>query len=250
MPATHTIFFLHFLGGSARSWSAVKDRLAEHATCVTIDLPGFGEQRDRAGHAVADMAEMVADAIRAEAPTSWSLVGHSLGAKVAAVVARRAEDGEVGLERLQHLILVAGSPPTSEPMGDDQRAEMLELFSGDDHAIEEKAAAFIDENASVPLHPETHAHAVADVVRTHPRAWRAWLTDGSKEDWSDRVGVLQTPALLVAGADDPELGPAGQRTHALPHYARGELVVLPGVKHLIPFEKPAELARLILSKIR
>ena len=46
--------------------------------------------------------------------------------------------------------------------------------------------------------------ALADFTRTNPEAWRGWLAEGSREDWSGQVGVLPFPALIIAGAEDLE----------------------------------------------
>ncbi len=245
MQAKTTIFFLHFLGGSARSWARVEKRLSGHARCVSIDLPGFGSDQASTGCSVGEMADAVALSVRKQAPADWSIVGHSMGAKVAAVVARRAEDGEVGLGGLARIVLVAGSPPSPEPMDERQRAEMLGWFQGDRENSRAEADGYIEQNISRALSPGSHSQAVDDVLRAHPASWRHWLDHGSKEDWSDRVGVLRTPALVIAGEDDVQLGPDGQRKFTLPHYAEVRLVTLPGAKHLLPYEQPDEIARLI-----
>ncbi len=76
-------------------------------------------------------------------------------------------------------------------------------------------------------------------------AWLAWLTHGSKEDWAERVGVLALPALVVAGERrrlprPPRPGaPPPCRTSATPASS-----ALHGCSHLIPLERPRELAAL------
>ena len=250
MQADHAIFFLHFLGGSARAWAGVEARLQGQAQCISIDLPGFGADRDGTGHSVAAMADAVADAVRKRAPAEWAIVGHSMGAKVAAVVARRAEDGEAGLHGLSRIVLVAGSPPSPEPMDEDQRADMMGWFGADGDQSRAEAHGYIRQNVSGNLSPGDHDQAVDDVLNAHPDGWRDWLRHGSKEDWSGRVGVLQTPALVIAGEDDGQLGPDGQRKFALPHFAHARLVTLPGAKHLLPYERPDEVAQLIAGHVR
>ena len=242
-----TFVLLHFLGGSHRTWDAVSARLTQAGSCLAIDLPGFGDDPAATGHSVAEMADKVCEAIRGAAPPAWVLVGHSMGAKIAAAVARRAEDGESGLGGLQRMVLIAGSPPAPEPMQDEQREKMLGWFAG--HADQTLAEAhdFIGQNVSKSLPGPAHEQAVADVLDAHPAAWKAWLEGGSKEDWAGRIGILQTPTLVIAGADDPELGPEGQRRLTLPHYAHARLVVLPDAKHLLPLEYPDEVSRLILE---
>ncbi len=240
-----TVFFLHFLGGSARSWAAVEQRFGGLARCIAIDLPGFGAAAESEGRPVAEMAVAVREVVRRQAPRRWALVGHSMGAKVAAVVARQAEDGTAGLSGLERIVLVAGSPPGPEPMDETQREDMLRWFAGDEGKSEAEADGYITQNVSAALSPAAHALAVQDVLRAHTDAWRAWLTAGSREDWLERVGVLQTPALVIAGADDVHLGPDGQARHTLPHFASVRMVTLPGAKHLLPGEQPDEIARLI-----
>ncbi len=240
-----TLFCLHFLGGSARSWDAVAARLPSTLRCVAIDLPGFGEAAALQDFSVEAMAAYVAGRIAAAAPGRWLLAGHSMGAKVAAVLARWAEDRQAGLEGLVGLVLLAGSPPAPEPMEPAKRAEMLGWFAG---AVgEDEAARFIEQNVGAPLPGEAAEAAVADVRRADPRAWRAWLEGGSLEDWVGHVGVLRLPALIIAGEADGALGPAAQHRLMAPHFAAPTLVTLAGAGHLLPMERPDEVARLIAA---
>jgi pimeloyl-ACP methyl ester carboxylesterase len=245
-----TLFCLHFLGGSAQSWTQVVQRLDPYAHCVLIDLPGFGNAAEVPGHAVVEMVETVTNVIRAEAPRRWLLAGHSMGCKVAAVLARNAEDGAEGLGGLEGLVLVSGSPPSPEPMGDDRRQMMLGWFAGGDETSRDEATQFIQGASGKPLGTEAHERAVGDVLRVNPKAWRAWLETGSREDWSDYVGVLRTPALIIAGTDDADLGPQAQQSLMARHFADFRLVVMPDAGHLLPLEWPDRLARLIEDHIR
>ncbi len=240
-----TVFLLHYLGGSAREWSAVTALLAGHFRCVAIDLPGFGDAADRPGYSVAEMADAVSEAIRAENPPRWVLVGHSMGAKVATLVARRAEDGAEELAGLSHLVLLAGSPPAPEPMDETRRKTMMSWFSADGAASRAEAQSFVDASVGQALPTALNGPAVDDVLRTCRAAWLAWLESGSREDWADRIGVLRTPALIVAGEKDADLGPAAQASLMARHFASPRLSTLSGAGHLLPMERPAEVARLV-----
>ena len=240
-----TVFCLHFLGGSAREWDAVRQHLGSTISCVTIDLSGFGDAAANRGYSVGEMTGCVADAIRARAPSRWLIAGHSMGAKVAACLARRAEDGEAGLAGLAGLVLLAGSPPGPEPMDKVLRQEMLGWFAGPAQTSRDEAERFIARNVGAPLQAATTRQAVEDVLRAHRGAWTAWLQDGSREDWSGQVGVLHTPTLLIAGGEDADLGPAAQQQLARLHFDDARLVVLDGAGHLLPLERPEDVARLI-----
>lgn len=248
MPRDHVVF-LHFLGGSARSWDAVAGRLDGNLRCHALDLPGFGEAAGATGADVAGMADRVADQVRAVAPSRWWIVGHSMGAKVALAVARRAEDGAPGLAGLAGLMLLGGSPPAPEPMAEDQRAAMLAWIDAAPEVRLAKAHAYIAENVGAPLDPAMETAAVADVLRANPLAWTRWLTEGSREDWRDRIGVLNTPALILAGTKDADLGPAAQARLTAPHLAAHRIVALEGAGHLLPLETPDHVARALREAI-
>ncbi len=248
-PTPQTVFCLHFLGGSARQWQGVAARLPAGTRCVGIDLPGFGDAAGSGPRDVAGMADHAAAVIRAHAAERWTLVGHSMGGKVAAVLARRAEDGEAGLQGLAGIVLLAASPPGPEPLHADMRREMLGWFSQapESGRSRDEARTYIERNVAVPLAPDVLARGVDDVLRADPAAWRAWLEHGSREDWAARVGLLRTPAIIVAGSTDPVLGAAAQATLVAPCFARARLVTLPGCGHLPPLECPEVVARLVVD---
>ncbi len=246
-PGTPVIVGLHFLGGSAIAWHPVIRLLEGRFRWVLVDLPGFGLAAGRGGYSVAEMADTVVRIIAECAPRRWVLAGHSMGAKVALAVARRAEDGDPALAGLEGLILLAGSPPSPEPMTQEKRSAMLGWFAGDAAASQIEAKGYIAGNVGVALPSTLEELAVADVLRTERAAWTAWLTSGSREDWSDQVGVLRTPALIVAGEKDDALGPKAQAALMAPHFKQASLRTLPGTGHLLPLEQPDLLAALFTS---
>ena len=237
-----TIVMLHALGGDASSWRQVIARLGG-IDCLPLDLPGFGAASDDARVTVEAMADVVADAIRARAPARWIIVGHSMGGKVATVVASRAERG-VGPDGLAGVMLFAGSPPSPEPMDEKRRAAMIGWVA--DGAIgEEDARQFVTDNTATPLPPPLFETAVAAVRASDPGAWRAWLERGAREDWARAVGELAVPAVIVAGGEDGDLAAPAQCRLNLPHYPGAQVHVVEGAAHLLPLEAPDAVAALI-----
>ncbi len=104
-------------------------------------------------------------------------------------------------------------------------------------------------NVADALDSETLATATNDLLRMHPEAWAAWLRDGSREDWAARIGVLRTPALILAGSEDEALGEDAQRRLTAPHYASHRLLTLNGAAHLLPMEQPETVARLLAEHL-
>lgn len=242
--ARPTIFFLHALGMSAREFDGVAARLADTGDVVALDLPGFGDASAASGVSVADMAALVVRKVRRHAPGRWLLVGHSMGGKIASVVASRALAGEHGLFGLSGVVLLAASPPTPEPMSDDDRAEKRAMADGG--ALDAASArSFVDAAVGAPLDASADAVAVADVQRASAEAWTAWFDRGSREDWSEAVGVLDVPAVVLAGGSDGDLGESAQRELNGRVYPRARVQVLEGAGHLLPLERPDEVADVI-----
>jgi pimeloyl-ACP methyl ester carboxylesterase len=235
------LFMLHALGGSARAWSGVAAALGADFETVAIDLPGFGDARDATDLSVVGMADHVAAIVRTQGASRWLLVGHSMGGKIASIVAARALAGDPGLFGLAGVVLLAGSPPSPEPMDEDRRREMIGWAA---HGPLDAAAAraFVDGNVGRALFPDADRLALDDLRRASPEAWLAWLERGSREDWSGEVGTLDLPALIVAGGADGDLGEAGQRSTNASVYPRAVVAVEEGAGHLLPLERPREVA--------
>jgi pimeloyl-ACP methyl ester carboxylesterase len=250
------VVMLHWLGGSAQTWTEVAGRLrARGLRCEPLDLPGFGEAAGIEGFTVEQMAAHVMAEVQRLRPDPekqpWLLAGHSMGGKVAAVVAREAAKGTEGLQGLRGLMLVSPSPPTVEPMEDSTRRKLLDLLSqstGDPEEDRKHAAKFVDDNiGKLPLPADIRDRTIDDVLRMNRAAFRAWLESGSNEDWADRVGVLPLPVVVMAGSEEPALGPDVQREKTLPHFERGEVVSLEGAAHLGPLERSGEVADRMLT---
>ncbi|MBA8792554.1 pimeloyl-ACP methyl ester carboxylesterase [Friedmanniella endophytica] len=249
-----TVFALHGLGLSHRLFDPVADRLADLCPVgdpdgldlIALDLPGFG---DRAGDRVDGLettVDAVVRAIAAAQPSCWLLLGHSMGAKIVTLVAARTLQGATPLFGLRGVVLLAGSPPSPEPMDEDRRATMIDWVARgpmDDDA----ANAFVDANVGGPLRPEVRRMIIDDLRRCSPTAWRDWLERGSRTDVSGEVGALPVPALIVAGGSDGDLGPDAQRDLNGPVYPRHRVRVLDGAGHLLPVERPAEVAEAVLD---
>jgi pimeloyl-ACP methyl ester carboxylesterase len=244
-PNPLTLFCLHYLGGSGHEFTGLAVALGPAFRMVPIDLPGFGDAHASPGYSVSDMTRSVVTTIRATEAPRWWLVGHSMGAKIATVLTSQIEQGLLALPGLESLVLLAGSPPCPEPMENDKRTTMLQWFHGDADTTRSEGIQYIDQNVGSPLPAPLRAHALQDLDRMNRGAWSAWLTDGSREDWSERVGTLHTPALLVTGSEDTGLGSDAQKKYMAPHFADATLRIVDKASHLLPLEAPGDVARLM-----
>ncbi len=237
-----TVYALHALGGSGRSFRALAALLAPRVRLVPNDRPGLGDALEVSGYRVAQMADHVIARIHRDGASRWILLGHSMGGKVVSLVARRALQGADPVFGLAGVVLLAGSPPTPEPMPDDKRQEMLGWVTGG--SISSGAArTFVDDNTASPLPDDVDRAATEDLLRMEPAAWRAWLTDGSREDVSGEVGELDLPSVVIAGEDDADLGADAQPSLHGGTYPRARFVRLAATGHFVPQERPADVAR-------
>lgn len=238
------LFFLHALGSSRREWAGVVEALGRRFECVALDTPGFGGTPRLTTSGVDALVDWFEGEVAHRTPPRWLVVGHSMGGKIASLAAARARDGASGLAGLEGVVLVAGSPPCPEPMDESRREQMLAWFEGSG-PTRAQAETFVDTNTHVRLPEPLRAMAVDDVMRSDAQAWRDWLEHGTREHRQAMAGELRVPALILAGAEDGDLGERAQRALNGPHYTTATIDVVPDAAHLIPLEQPAWLAKRI-----
>lgn len=227
------LVFLHYWGGSHRTWAPVVELLDPARAFAAPDLRGWGESHTVPGpygmEQLADDAERVVEAL---GYTDYVVVGHSMGGKAAQVLAARRPTG------LRGVVLVA--PATPAPAG--VTPELQEMIS---HAYD--SAEAIDRSIDLMLTngglSDTLRRQVhQDSSRAGRDARLAWPTQGLVEDHCARVGAIDVPVLVLAGGDDKVDPPEALRAHLLPLIPTATLTVLPGTGHLSPLEVPGRIA--------
>lgn len=81
------ILILHGLFGSSRDWHSIAKILAENYQVITLDLRNHGQSEHADSMTYPEMVEDVLDLIRDQSLENLSLIGHSMGGKVAMVYA-------------------------------------------------------------------------------------------------------------------------------------------------------------------
>ena len=231
-----TLVFLHYWGGSSRTWRHVTSGLKNAHRTIAIDHRGWGESDAPAtGYAIADLADDAAGVIRALDLRSYVLVGHSMGGKVAQAIASRRPAGLAGL------VLVASAPPT--PLALPEQARRMMAGAYDSRASVE---ATIDQVlTATTLTPTDREQVIADSLRGSPQAKRAWPTSMSQENIEDMVAAIDVPVMVIAGEGDRVDTLEAQRTELVPRIPGAVLHVVPRTGHLSPLEAPTELVALI-----
>ncbi|WP_144876118.1 alpha/beta fold hydrolase [Microbacterium sp. 1.5R] len=243
VAAECTVVFLPGLGLDASAVVPVARELDARFRVIAIELPGQGEAADAPDGSVTAQVDAAIAAIAARADGGpWVLCAHSMGGKIAAGIAARVRDGSAPLFGLLGVVLLAPSPPTPEPMPESKRHQMLSWVE-DGHIAEDDAHTFVDDNVGAPLPTESQAAVLESVQAMSPVAWRRWLEQGSVEDVSAEVGILDLPCRVLGGDQDELLGAEAQPKLLSDVYPRARFVALPGAGHLLSYERPAEVAR-------
>ena len=231
-----SLVFLHYYGGSSRTWKHVTARLASHFRTVAIDHRGWGNSASPAeGYGLADLAADADGVIAALDLQRYVLVGHSMGGKVAQLMASRQPAGLVGL------ILVAPSPPSPMVMPAQAREMLASAYTNRDTV----QVAIDTVLTAKPLSAEDREQVIEDSLRGALPAKVAWPKSTSLEDIAAKVGDINVPTLVIAGALDRVDPPIRLQAELLPRIPQAVLRVLLGTGHLSMLESPDAVATLI-----
>ncbi len=226
------LIFLHYWGGSARTWDAVIACLPPSVRGIALNQRGWGGSVAVDGHydldALADDVPAVAEALAVQ---RFVVVGHSMGGKVAQILAGRRPAG------LEGLVLVAPAPPTPMQVPDEVRAGMLASYQSREGV--QQALAVL---AGSPLPHALREQVIADTLRGEPEAKRAWPDRGMTQDVSAGLDGLTLPVSVLIGEDDQVEREAVLRPALLRLLPQTIFTIVPKVGHLVPLEAPGTIA--------
>lgn len=230
------LLFLHYWGGSSRTWRHVVDALSPDYRTVAIDQRGWGKSAaPEVGYALSDLADDVLAVVDALELESYILIGHSMGGKVAQLAASRRPRG------LRGLVLVAPAPPTPLALPLDARQGMVHAYDSRESIV----ATLQQVLAPDGLSEGDLDTVIADSLAGASSAKAAWPLATSQEDITAVVPLIEVPVIVISGEHDRVDPPEVLRRELLPRIPQARLVVLPGVGHLLPLEAPADLANVI-----
>jgi 3-oxoadipate enol-lactonase/4-carboxymuconolactone decarboxylase len=236
------------LGTSAQAlWAASARTLSRHFEVLAWDLPGHGSNTYSADpFSIADLATAVLGLVddmlaeRGAQGTPFGYAGVSAG-------------GAVGLElmlaapqRVTSAVLISTGARIGAPEDWAARAGSV-LMSGTPVMVERSARRWFVPGF-VEREPEVVSALLHALSSTDREGYAQVCEALAAFDVHDRLPEVIPPVLAVAGAAD-EVTPPEMLQQVADGVGDGRLVVLDGVGHLAPAERPDELADLMVRHL-
>jgi pimeloyl-ACP methyl ester carboxylesterase len=238
---TAAVLLLHGQPGTAGDWAGVAAKLrAQDFRVLAPDRPGYGASTLPAGgfeHNVRAMVDVLDEAGIERAVVA----GHSWGAGVALALAQRQP------ERVGALALVCPVTPL------ERLGRLDRVLAGRRTGPLLARAGFLAAGAAL-ARPQLRRRIEPLVPGADPSRWpelvRGWRTFSVEQralidELPALEGPIEVPSTVVIGARDHVTDPeAGRRFAAA---AGATLVEVANAGHLLPMQRPAEVARAIAA---
>ena len=232
------VVLLHGFTHTGASWDPVVAALGERYRATAPDIRGHGSATDRVPVTLA----AVVDDLSALAPPRFTLVGYSMGGRVALHAALTLPD------RVDRLVLIGASPGIADPAERELRRVDDERLAGEIErsTIEEFAGRWAKTPVLAGQPPDVLETVHADRLRNRPaglaRALRGLGTGALPSLWHRLPDVPVPIELLVGVRDEKFRAIAAQMAAALPS---ADVVVVPGAGHAVHLEAPGAVAQAI-----
>jgi len=234
-----TLIFLHFWGGSSCTFAQVTSILSPYYRCIAVDFRGWGastgpQNPDR--YRIQDLAQDIEALILELDIKDVILVGHSMGGKVAQLIAGRGR-----VKELKGVVLIAPAPPTPLELPSDMKEQQLVAYSSP------QSAEFVIRNvlSSSKLDKKLVSMLVGDMMRGNDFAKAAWPAYGMAEDILTEAKKIDIPVLVIAAQEDRVETIEKLQKEVMKYVKTAEMVVVEASGHLLPVEAPVEVSRLV-----
>ncbi|KAK6222008.1 hypothetical protein LQW54_001229 [Pestalotiopsis sp. IQ-011] len=209
---------------------------------LAIDFRGWGASTgpSRAdAYSISDLAGDVEQVIRQRVVGEFVLIGHSMGAKVAQLLAGTYDSQSSHAEaRLRAMVLVCPAPPTPLVLPEDMKHQQIHAY---DNA---GSAEFVVRNVLTASKLDQHTvdALVLDMLQGNSHARAAWPAYAMVQDILSDGWKVEIPSLVIAAEDDVVEPVERIRTGVVLRLKQAEFAIIKGSGHLLPVEAPQAAA--------
>lgn len=239
------VVFLHGIGGDAASFLPQLDALSQGRRAVAWNMPGYGGSPSAAAFTFADLAAALEELLDRLKIARADLFGHSIGGMVA------LEFAATRPARVRSLVLCATTPAFGgkDPSFAEEflKARLGPLDAG--KTMKDVAAQAMPAMTGEGADPKGVARAERAMSNVPADAYRAVIRCLVTFDRRASLGEIAAPTLVVAGERDPN-APARTMAKMAQKMPNARYVEIQGAGHLLPYERPAEINRLVGDFLR
>ncbi|KAK8309972.1 hypothetical protein V6Z12_D02G156700 [Gossypium hirsutum] len=258
-----TILFLHGFLGTNEEWVPIMHAISGSARCISVDLPGHGATKikncgdDKAAQRSLLSIEIIADLllklIEHVTPDKVTLVGYSMGARIALYMALKFSD------KIEGAVILSGSPGLEDAVArkirrakDDSKARSIVT-----HGLQ----LFLNTWYSGGLWKSLRSHpyfnhivvrrSVHDDLQGLARVLSGLSPGRQPSLWED-LKHCKVPLMLVVGENDEKFKRVALKMwHEIGHDRDDavsklhQMVVVPSCGHAVHLENPLPIIRLV-----
>lgn len=229
------VLFLHSFAGDCSHWAPVLDNLASKRRVVAFDFSGHGQSPPARGrYSIKRLAQDVLTVANTQNLEQFVLVGHSLGAFVA------AEFAAAGPHRVKKLILV-DPPPAPGALPPDVMKQFQAALAQDPYSAIEQ---YWKQQPFVNAKPDTQRRLLLALRKLARNAAIEITEDLLRYDATQALRQYDGPkfAIVTMANDTPQ-----SLHHAVPDV---EYSVIEGTGHWIHLDRPAEFIAVLDRMLR
>jgi pimeloyl-ACP methyl ester carboxylesterase len=229
------VAILHGLFGSGRNWRSVAQHLAARHRVLTFDLRNHGASPWADGMSYGEMVEDLRASFRARGIDHAAVLGHSMGGKVAMLIAL-LHPGEI-----DRLVIVDIAPAANPP---NLLSYIRAMRAVDLRGVKRRAEVDVALTGAVP-DPAERAFLLQNLVTEENAAhWRLNL-EAIERDFPQILGFPDLPAS--AAYRGPALFVAGARSNYIQSehepeirrlFPQAEIIRIDGAGHWVHVEQP------------
>ena len=228
------LIFLHYFGGNANSWQWVAKNISSEFTCIAIHLPGFGNNEYLVTPSILNFALNIKALINKTGIRKYSLIGHSMGGKIALQLA--ALDKE---KTIKNLILISPSPPGVESISPEKKLQLLRVSS------KSIALEFVNSLTAKPLKDIKLENAINAQLTTTEFVRHWWVNKGSQQSIINQLKKIKCPITVLSSKKDKAIDFSIIKNNVIPLLKRRKLIEVKNSGHLYPLEIPGIIAKQI-----
>jgi 2-succinyl-6-hydroxy-2,4-cyclohexadiene-1-carboxylate synthase len=250
-PASPRVLFLHGFWGDRHSFDGVIEQLGDRVYALSLDLPGHGKTPIQGNCAMETVAIQVMDLLDRLAFWPCTIVGYSMGGRLALYLALTWADRRL----LTGLVLESASPGLADPIAQADRRRADEIWAK--RLESEPIEAVLDDWYRQPIFSSLVQHPAFPRLRSRRLTQRGpnlaeVLRDmglGQQLNLWPLIPRLTRPTRLIVGDRDPKFC---QLNHQIQAQNSEEITlqILPKCGHNCHVENPSLYATIVLSFLR